>query len=107
MHRDVTEMRRTLHRAILSVATPEKIAKILDKLMEKAAEGDVLAARDVLDRVLGKAKVTMEVQRDQPTVEQLRQRLLAMLNQDPHAMRRTLGPALSPVIESRESGVAR
>ena len=31
-------------------------------LIKKALEGDVIAAREVLDRVLGKAKVTMEVQ---------------------------------------------
>ena len=47
----------------------------------------------------------MEVQQDRPTVEQLRQRVLAHLNQDPNTLPRLLGPALPAALDSRDQGV--
>ena len=60
-------------------------------MIEKAIAGDVQAAREVLDRILGKAKVSVEVEEPRRSVEEMRARLLAMLAADPNALHRTLG----------------
>lgn len=39
----------------LRYMTPQKLWDVVDKLYEMAMEGDVLAARELLDRTLGKA----------------------------------------------------
>ena len=60
--------------------------------------GDVQAAREVLDRILGKAKVSVEVEEPRRSVEEMRARLLAMLAADPNALHRTRGiPTATPL----------
>ena len=77
--------------AIREAVSPEDLAQIIKVLMEKALAGDVHAAREVLDRILGKAKVRVEVEEPRRSVEEMRARLLAMLAADPNALHRTLG----------------
>ena len=79
-------------------------------LIQKALEGDVVAASEVLDRVLGKAKVTIQLQEPHPTIDEMHVRLLAKQKEAPHMLHRELDLPLPlplpPVIDSRESGVA-
>ena len=79
---------------------------IAQKAVDMAMDGDLHAIQFVTERLEGKAKVMMQVQEPQPSIEEMRARLLALLRQDPHKMRRMLEPVLPPVIDSRESGVA-
>jgi hypothetical protein len=46
----------TLRAALLDAVTPEDIAAVTAALVEKARSGDVMAAREILDRCLGKAE---------------------------------------------------
>jgi len=43
-----------LREAMLKAATPEKLKKVLNRLIEKAIEGDVAAAKEVFERTVGK-----------------------------------------------------
>jgi hypothetical protein len=78
-------------RAIREAVSPEDLVQIIKVLMDKALAGDVQAAREVLDRVLGKAKVRVEVEERSASVAELRASLLSMLATDPGALHRTLG----------------
>ncbi len=51
MFRQIHEVRK----AILTAVTPEDVAEIMRKLVKDAKRGDKLAARIVLERVLGPA----------------------------------------------------
>lgn len=48
--KQVAQVREALMRAV----TPEKIERAVTKLLDKAENGDVMALREVLDRVLGR-----------------------------------------------------
>lgn len=52
--------RNTLMRAVTQ-ADPEKLRKIADKLIEKAAEGDMAAIKELGDRLDGKASQQVQV----------------------------------------------
>ena len=47
-----------LRAALLDAVSPEDIKAIAEKLVEDAKEGSVAAARELLDRCLGKAEAT-------------------------------------------------
>ena len=79
---------------------------IAQKAVDMAMDGDLHAIQFVTERLEGKAKVMMQIQEPQPSIEEMRARLLALLRPDPHKMRRMLESVLPPVIDSRESGVA-
>jgi hypothetical protein len=42
-----------LRKAVLKAVTPEEVAAIVRALLSRAMDGDVAAAREVLNRVLG------------------------------------------------------
>ena|SRR3990172_2127122 len=54
--KQVADLRRTL----LSAVTDDDLRRIVRMLIDKAVGGDVAAAREVLDRMLGKPKATVE-----------------------------------------------
>ena len=54
--RHVAEIRSVL----MSAVSDDDLRAIVSTLVEKAKAGDVMAAREVLDRMLGKAKVSIE-----------------------------------------------
>ncbi len=47
---------------LMSAVSDDDLRAIVSTLVEKAKAGDVMAAREVLDRMLGKAKVTVAVE---------------------------------------------
>ena len=53
-----------LRSARLSAVTPEDVAAIVQTLIKQALAGDVVAAREVLDRCLGKSTVSVDVTDD-------------------------------------------
>ena len=78
-------------RAIREAVGPDTVVQIIGVLIKKALEGDVIAAREVLDRVLGKARVNVEVDHRNASIEELRARVRAIITADPHALARILG----------------
>ncbi len=54
--RHVAEIRSVL----MSAVSDDDLRAIVSTLVEKAKAGDVMAAREVLDRLLGKAKISIE-----------------------------------------------
>ena len=79
---------------------------IAQKAVGMAMDGDLHAIQFVTERLEGKARVTMQVHERQPSIEELRQRVISMIGKDGSGLRRLLGSALPPVIESRDPGVA-
>lgn len=53
-----------LRAALIQAVSEEDIQKVMQELVKKAKLGDVVAAREVLDRTLGKAKNEMDVKVD-------------------------------------------
>lgn len=60
-----------LRAALLAAVTDDDIRAIIRKLIERAIAGDVAAGREVLDRVMGKAKVSVEVDDKRPQSPQV------------------------------------
>jgi hypothetical protein len=56
-HRRMSDLRR----ALLGATTPEQVAKVVQALAEKAAAGDVPAAKVYLDHVCGRPMQAIEV----------------------------------------------
>ncbi|MEE8079168.1 MAG: hypothetical protein V3T18_09240 [Pseudomonadales bacterium] len=56
--RHVAEIRSVL----MSAVSNDDLRAILSTLVEKAKAGDVMAAREVLDRLVGKAKVAVAIE---------------------------------------------
>ncbi|MCC6423752.1 MAG: hypothetical protein IT447_09770 [Phycisphaerales bacterium] len=50
-----------LRSALLKAVTTEDIAEVVQMLMDKAKAGDVAAARELLDRTIGKARQPVDV----------------------------------------------
>ncbi len=71
-HRRVAELRS----ALLDAISPEDLRAIVEQLVQKAKAGDVAAAREVLDRIFGKASQPIEVGlgRSFPTLTEEQQR---------------------------------
>ena len=69
--------------AILEAVTPDRIVKVLEVLYQKALKGDVLAARGLLDRALGKPKMTLEQTQNLPSAKELRTHLTALVQANP------------------------
>ncbi len=49
---------------LMSAVSDDDLRAIVSTLVEKAKAGDVMAAREVLDRLLGKAKVAVAIEPD-------------------------------------------
>ena len=77
-----------IRRVLLSAVTEEDLVDIVQSLINKAKAGDTLAAREILDRLMGKAKVTMEIEPPQERTEQeIRTDLLMLLRENPDVAR--------------------
>jgi hypothetical protein len=50
-----------LRSALLGAVTPERIVNVIQALMDRAEKGDVPAARELFDRLFGKASQPIEV----------------------------------------------
>lgn len=72
--------------AILEAVTPEDVQAIIHALVTKAKEGDVIAAREVFDRTVGKVPVPT-----QPAGETLEARARAYAEALRQAQEATLG----------------
>ena len=79
--RRVAEIRSTL----LSAVSDEDLRQIALSLVEKAKGGDVMAAREILDRMMGKAKTTLAVESEaaEYTPEEIRERLNRLVGENP------------------------
>ena len=92
-------MRRVseLRSAVQAAVTAEDLVQVFKMLLRKAIkEGDVTAARELLDRCLGKPKVHVDV-KQRPSLDELRARVVSILSRDPNALRRLLGDA-APIL---------
>ena len=77
-----------IRRVLLSAVTEEDLVDIVQSLINKAKAGDTLAAREILDRLMGKAKVTMEIEPPPERTEQeIRTDLLMLLRENPDVAR--------------------
>lgn len=79
-------------RAVREAVTDEDLRRITRKLVERAIAGDVVAAREVLDRVMGKAKVSIEVDDKRATDERtILQQINVILDRQPDLRRLLTG----------------
>ena len=77
-----------IRRVLLSAVTEEDLADIVQSLINKAKAGDTLAAREIMDRLMGKTKVTMEIEPPPERTEQeIRTDLLMLLRKNPDVAR--------------------
>ena len=77
-----------IRRVLLSAVTEEDLVEIVQSLINKAKAGDTLAAREILDRPMGKAKVTMEIEPPPERTEQeIQTDLLMLLRENPDVAR--------------------
>ena len=77
-----------IRRVLLSAVTEEDLVEIVQSLINKAKAGDTLAAREILDRLMGKAKVTMEIEPPPERTEQeIQTDLLMLLRENPDVAR--------------------
>ncbi|MCL2639919.1 MAG: hypothetical protein FWD53_03645 [Phycisphaerales bacterium] len=53
----------TLRAAMLEAITPKKIKAVVDKLIAQALEGNVMAAKEVLERSIGKTEALDLIER--------------------------------------------
>ena len=72
-----------LRSAVLAAVTPAMVSRVLQMLYQRALAGDVLAARELLDRALGKPKVTLEQKQTLPSPGELRARLTSLVEANP------------------------
>ena len=74
---------------LMSAVSDDDLRAILFTLVEKAKAGDVMAAREVLDRLLGKAKISIESEPpDRRTPEEIIAAIRALEEAHPELMRR-------------------
>ena len=81
--RHVAEIRSVL----MSAVSDDDLRAIVSTLVEKAKAGDVMAAREVLDRLLGKAKVAVAIEPEpQRTPDEIRAAIRALEQAHPELM---------------------
>ena len=77
-----------IRRVLLSAVTEEDLVDIVQSLINKAKAGDTLAAREIMDRLMGKTKVTMEIEPPPERTEQeIRTDVLMLLRENPDVAR--------------------
>lgn len=75
---------------------PEKIGRVVDALFSLAMAGDIGAARELLDRVIGRPRAPVaKVELRSDTVDELRIRVLAMMRSAPPSIQRVISGATS------------
>ena len=62
--RKVADIRRTL----METVTDNDLRQLVRTLVDKGKGGDVMAAREVLDRLLGKSKTSLSIEQEQQEV---------------------------------------
>ncbi len=68
----------------MSAVSDDDLVQMVRALVEKAKAGDVMAAREVLDRMLGKAKVAVAIEPEpQRTLEEIEAAMEAMFREHP------------------------
>ncbi len=68
----------------MSAVSDDDLRAIASMLVEKAKAGDVMAAREVLDRMLGKAKVSIESEpQASRTPDEIKADIVALLRNHP------------------------
>ncbi len=69
---------------LMSAVSDDDLVQMVRALVEKAKAGDVMAAREVLDRLLGKARVAVAVEPEpQRTLEEIEAAMAGMIQQNP------------------------
>ncbi len=64
---------------LMSAVSDDDLRAIVSRLVKKAKAGDVMAAREVLDRLLGKAKVAVAIEPEpQRTPDEIRAAIKAL-----------------------------
>ena len=72
---------------LMSAVSDDDLRAIVSTLVEKAKAGDVMAAREVLDRLLGKAKVAVAVEPEpQRTPDEIRAAIRAFEEAHPELL---------------------
>ena len=82
----------------------EDLIQIAQSLVEKAKSGDVAAAKELLDRCLGKSKATLAVEKHDPamTIEEIDKQIQLLVTSDPSLINdavESIGMKLLPVGE--------
>jgi hypothetical protein len=78
--RRVSDFRNVL----LEAVTDDDLYDIARALVERGKAGDVMAAREVLDRLMGKAKATLAIENEpERTEEELHAKLRVLLERNP------------------------
>ena len=100
------------YRVALEAAISENdVGQVASVLLARALDGDVKAGELVLSYCLGRPKMSVEVTRNPPTLDELRARVLSSLVDRPGALSRVLGlssddsPAARPAAVGVDDGV--
>jgi len=75
-----------IRRAMVEAVSEDDLQAIVATLIAKAKAGNIMAAREVLDRLLGKPKASMDLTTDTSdslTEEQIHQRLTLLIASEP------------------------
>ena len=81
--RRTAEIRATL----IDAVSDADLVAMIHTLIAQAKAGDVAAAREVLDRVLGKAKVSVAIEGPpEPTAEELQRELAMLVRENPEVL---------------------
>lgn len=74
---------------LMSAVSDDDLRAIVSTLVEKAKAGDVMAAREVLDRLLGKAKVAVAIEQEpQRTPDEIIAAIRALEEAHPELLQR-------------------
>lgn len=80
----VQQQRKWLQESLMSAVTPEDMQQVIMMLINKARGGSIAAAKELLDRTLGKPTQEIIVeQQEQRSPDDVRGRLAALLVQHP------------------------
>ena len=80
----VADKRKWLKESLMAAVTPEDMQDVVMMLIERARRGSIAAAKELLDRVLGKPTQEMRVeQREGRSPDEVRQSLAALLLKHP------------------------
>ena len=80
----VQQQRKWLQESLMSAVTPEDMQTVIMMLINKARGGSIAAAKELLDRTLGKPTQEIIVeQQEQQSPDEVRSRLAALLMKHP------------------------
>ena len=80
----MAQQRKWLQQSLMSAVTPEDMQDVILMLIERARGGSIAAAKELLDRTLGKPTQEIIVeQQEQRNPDEVRSRLAALLMKHP------------------------